>query len=759
MNWVRWPRWRGPPLALQIMALLVGGLVVAQLVTLMLTLLLPPAPAPQYGLDDIAAALVDDPEADLRGNGLQRIVQQGPPDVNGSGWLVSERSRSELAKLIGVDPRRVSLAFYTPLPFAGTAAARSLAMANDGYAPPFKAAAYQADGPEAHFILAQFAGGLPSLPRGNRLEGAAPPRDGLPPGLMARGPLATPMGQAGQTLQPGTAPGLPPSEARAHIPELRGQLLSRQDAAHPLVSVDPRFAGNGLFIPGDNGAAVPGLLRGGENAGGATTAIVAAEALAAAANAANAANPAGTQVPIGGVAASRPGFTSPGFAPEVGARALGQFFAGGAGRMLPDRALIAQAQTQSVAPQRIAPPLIVEPLQNAQAPSAPSQRVQETAPVPLSPGFSAPFAQAPIAPPLQTPTFEKTPQALPYEAPEGPPIQITPTRRSLFGLAQAPFVEGDFVASLKLQDGRWAVVQPAPAGMLNSWQRRVLLWFAIALTVVLPLGWLFARRLVTPLQSFARAAEQLGRAPAAAIVPLDGPAEIGRAAHAFNLMQGRLRAFVDDRTAMVGAISHDLRTPLTRMRFRIEDVGEDDVRDGLLEEVEEMEAMIAQVIEFIRDASTPGARERLDLRTLMDDVVEDARLVGGDVTVEQADRAPVEVDVLGMRRLLDNLLENAVKYGTRARVRLRTEAEDVVAEIIDEGPGLPEEELERVFEPFYRSDEAIASDKKGSGLGLAVCRSIARAHGGDVRLVRGTDGFRAEVRLPQAYGGAPAALV
>ncbi|QJU60666.1 HAMP domain-containing protein [Sphingomonas sp. AP4-R1] len=343
---------------------------------------------------------------------------------------------------------------------------------------------------------------------------------------------------------------------------------------------------------------------------------------------------------------------------------------------------------------------------------------------------------------------------LPYEEPAGPPIQITPTRRSLFGLAQAPFVEGDFVASLKLPDGRWAVVQPAPPPFLNSWQKRVLLWFAIALGVVLPLGWLFARRLVTPLQSFARAAEQLGREPSAAIVPLDGPAEIGRAAHAFNLMQGRLRAFVDDRTAMVGAISHDLRTPLTRMRFRIEDVGDDDVRDGLLEEVEEMEAMIAQVIEFIRDASTPGARERLDLRTLVDDVVEDARLVGGDVTVEQADRAPVEVDVLGMRRLLDNLLENAVKYGTRARVRLRTEAEDVVAEIIDEGPGLPEEELERVFEPFYRSDEAIASDKKGSGLGLAVCRSIARAHGGDVRLIRGPDGFRAEVRLPQAFGGA-----
>jgi two-component system OmpR family sensor kinase len=768
MNGVRWPRWRGPPLALQIMALLVGGLVVAQLVTLMLTLLLPPAPAPQYGLDDIAAALINDPREDLHGDGLQRIVQPGPPDVNGSGWLVSERSRSELAKLIGVDPRRVSLAFYTPLPFAGTAAARTMAMANDGFAPPFKAAAdtgfvppfkpaaFLADDPQAHFILAQFAGGMPPMPRGNRLEGAAPSRDALPPGLMGRGAMLGQMAPTGQGPLAGTQPGQIGPAGRARIADLRGQMLSRQDSTHPLVSIDPRFAGNGLFIPGDGGAAVPGLLRGGQANGEATAAIVAAVPVANAT--VNSTAQAVADVPIGAVAAARPGANTPGFAVIPGARPFAPFLAGNAGRMLPDRALIAQAQVQSVAPRRVAPPLLVEPMQSAQAaPSAPSPRVQEIAPQPVSPGLSAPFVPTPVLPTLQAPVFEQAPQALPYEEPAGPPIAITPTRRSLFGLAQAPFVEGDFVASLKLPDGSWAVVQPAPAAFLNSWQRRVLLWFAIALTVVLPLGWLFAQRLVTPLESFVRAAEQLGRAPAAAIVQLDGPAEIGRAAHAFNLMQGRLRAFVDDRTAMVGAISHDLRTPLTRMRFRIEDVGDDDVRDGLLEEVEEMEAMIAQVIEFIRDASTPGARERLDLRTLVDDVVEDARLVGGDITVEQAERAPVEVDVLGMRRLLDNLLENAVKYGTRARVRLRTEAEDVVAEIIDEGPGLPDDELERVFEPFYRSDEAIASDKKGSGLGLAVCRSIARAHGGDVRLVRGPDGFRAEVRLPQAFGGAPLA--
>lgn len=734
MNGAFRPRWGGPPLAWQIMALLVGGLVVAQLVTLVLTLLLPPAPAPKYGLDDIAAALLNESDADRGATGLQRVVQAGPPDVSGSGWLVSERSRSELAKLMRVEPARVKLAFYTPLPFAGTTATRSLAMANDGFLPPFTPAAYMGEQP-ARLVLAQFAPGqmppnMPLLPRGNRLDGAMPQRDNLPPGLAGRGG---------------------PPAGHPAAPQLRGQLLSRQDRQRPLISVEQRFAGSGVMIPGDGGAAVPLLLRGQEAAG----AIAAMEAQAAAQ--ANAGQP-GAQGPADGIAAARPGFANPGFAVDPGARPLMQGGlvggGGGLGRAFPDRALMAQGQAPAATAPRVAAPLLVEPVQAAPEPAPARRAPAEPAPEAAPPAWTGTLSPLPSIAPPAIPNFAPPAQVAPYEEPAGPPIAITPTRRSLFGLADAPFVEGDFVASLKLRDGRWAVVQPAPEPFPNSWQRRVLLWFAIALAVVAPLGWLFARRLVTPLQSFARAAEQLGREPSVAIVPLDGPAEMGRAARAFNLMQGRLRAFVDDRTAMVGAISHDLRTPLTRMRFRIEDVDDGEVRDGLLEEVDEMEAMITQVIEFIRDASTPGTRERLDLATLVDDVAEDARLIGGDVTVEQAAAAPVEVDVLGMRRLLDNLLENAVKYGKSARIRLRTDAGVAVAEIIDEGPGLPEDELERVFEPFYRSEEAIASDKKGSGLGLAVCRSIARAHGGDVRLIRQPDGFCAEVRLPLAFGGA-----
>jgi len=280
----------------------------------------------------------------------------------------------------------------------------------------------------------------------------------------------------------------------------------------------------------------------------------------------------------------------------------------------------------------------------------------------------------------------------------------------------------------------------------------VLLWFVISLAIVSPLAWAFARRIVRPLDGFARAAEMLGRDPSATLLPLSGPAEIGRAAYAFNQMRHRLRAFVDDRTAMVGAISHDLRTPLTRLRFRIEDV-DDDLREGLLKEVTEMEQLIAHVIAYIRDASTPGKRQLVDLAELVASSVDDCKLVGGAVEFEPSGRMAVEVDPVGMRRLLGNLLENAVKYGTHAHVRLTLRDGEAVAEVIDDGPGIPESEWARVFEPFYRTETARKSGKPGSGLGLAVCRSIARAHGGDVVLARSPEGFVARVSVPVVFSG------
>lgn len=398
------------------------------------------------------------------------------------------------------------------------------------------------------------------------------------------------------------------------------------------------------------------------------------------------------------------------------------------------------------------------------APIIRPQALAEQSALPRLPALPAPIASPRPVAPVETrtarPTAEASPApgprltAKPAATPLAPRSQPIPFRRAaggLLGLAGPPFIEGDFIAAVRQTDGSWLAVAPSPEPFPNRWQMQVMVWFALSLAIVSPLAWLFARRIVRPLEGFAKAAETLGRDPSATILPLSGPAEIGRAAYAFNQMRHRLRAFVDDRTAMVGAISHDLRTPLTRLRFRVEDVP-DRQREGILKEVTEMEAMIAHVLAFIRDASTPGKREMVDLAELVADTVQDARMVGARVELEGAGRLPVEVDPVGMRRLLDNLLENATKYGEHARVRLSVRDDEAVADIIDDGPGIPEEEWSHVFEPFYRTEAARTSGKPGSGLGLAVCRSIARAHGGDVVLGRGKDGFVASVSVPLVMG-------
>jgi signal transduction histidine kinase len=652
--------WSGPPLALQIMGLLLGGLVVAQGVTLALTMLLPPEPQRQWKLSEIARELSGQAPADRGARLLQRTLQAAPPEPKGQGWLTSERSRRDLAQLLERPESDLRLYFYTPLPFAGAAIANR---------------------PEPHAGQARETGAAFWRGAIQRVQAGGGPGGGPGGGMggLGRGGMGAPGGGFG----PGMGlPGTPPQRAP------------------------------GGAVPGTN-AAPPGAPPSSEQR------ATAADAPGGPANAAPPAPPPG--------------------APPAGP-APGTF------HTPPSAAVHPPSVPFAVPVER--PETVVEEREESPAPSPsnpPPRKTAETSSPPVArPAPSPPVAAAPPPAPPSRPKPPDTQAALP--APDTTASE-RPAVRGLFGLAPAPFVEGDFIAAVYTPEGSWVVVQPVPEPFPNAWQRRVLLWFLIAAAIVAPLGWLFSRRLVRPIASFARAAEQLGRDPAAPVLALEGPAEIGRAAQAFNGMQARLRSFVDDRTVMIGAISHDLRTPLTRMRFRIEDVP-DDMRAGMLNDVEEMEQMIGSVLGFIRDASVVGTRERMDFASLVEDVVEQAQFVGKDVRLERTVQAPVEVDAMGMRRVLDNLIENAVKYGSQARVRLFTHAHEAVAEISDRGPGLPEDELERVFQPFYRTAAARSSGAGGSGLGLAVCRSIARAHGGDVALKRGSHGLVAQVRVP-----------
>lgn len=310
-----------------------------------------------------------------------------------------------------------------------------------------------------------------------------------------------------------------------------------------------------------------------------------------------------------------------------------------------------------------------------------------------------------------------------------------------------PPIVGDFAAAVQGANGNWTVVRPAAEPFPNDWQARIMLWLVGCLLVLAPAGYLFARRITAPLGAFARAADRLGRDPRTEPLRVVGPAEVSTAARAFNEMQERLRRYVDDRTAMVGAISHDLRTPLARMRFKLE-AAPPEVRDAALSDVSQMEHMITAVLRYIKDVNAPGERTRLDLLSLLECVVDEAAGAGADVSLVSQYPIVIEGDELALQRVFENLVDNADKYGKRASVRLFEENGAAVVEIADQGPGIAAAEMQRVFEPFYRAEAARTLDGSGVGLGLAIARSIARAHGGDVSLSSPGRGLVARVTLP-----------
>jgi two-component system OmpR family sensor kinase len=305
-----------------------------------------------------------------------------------------------------------------------------------------------------------------------------------------------------------------------------------------------------------------------------------------------------------------------------------------------------------------------------------------------------------------------------------------------------------FQVAIHTKSGQWVTVQPGGRRGLAFWQLRLVLWFAISAVALIPLAYFFSRGLAKPVTLLAAAAERFGRDPRAPPMTVRGSSEIVQAATAFNEMQARLRRYVEDRTSMVAAIAHDLRTPLTRLRFRIEAAPEE-AQAKMNSDIDQMEAMIAATLVFVRDAAGDPQRTRLELSSLLESVVDDLAETGADVTVGQTEKVVIDADSLALRRLLTNLLENAVKYGVRARTRLSVANGLAEIDVDDDGPGVPIPELNRVFDPFYRREPSRSRQTGGIGLGLSVARSIARAHGGDVTLLnRAQGGLTARVVLP-----------
>ncbi len=257
------------------------------------------------------------------------------------------------------------------------------------------------------------------------------------------------------------------------------------------------------------------------------------------------------------------------------------------------------------------------------------------------------------------------------------------------------------------------------------------------------------RRASAPLAAFAAAAERLGTDIDAPALTEGGPAEVRRATRAFNEMQARLRRFVRDRTTMLAAISHDLRTPLTRLRLRAELLDDGEERRKLLKDLEEMQAMIGATLDFARAEAAREASVSFDLAALLQSLADDAADTGADVGYDGPDHAPCRGRVIALKRAFGNLVDNAVAYGKTARLSLAPSPNGWAAIVDDDGPGIPTEDLTRVFEPFHRRETSRARSGEGVGLGLAIARSVILAHGGEIALSnRPEGGLRATVALP-----------
>ncbi|KAA0576140.1 HAMP domain-containing protein [Azospirillum sp. B21] len=305
------------------------------------------------------------------------------------------------------------------------------------------------------------------------------------------------------------------------------------------------------------------------------------------------------------------------------------------------------------------------------------------------------------------------------------------------------------LVSAQLPDGDWlnlkcVLVEPTPAtphGLLLS---TGLMAFAILILSII-----LIRYSTSPLQTMARAAERLGVDVAAPPLPEVGPSEVRQAARAFNEMQRRIERLLSDRTQMFVALSHDLRTPLTVLRLRAEYIEDDDQHEKMLSDIADMEEMINAVLSFLRDDNKQEDTALADLAVTLATICDALNDAGGDAHYVGVSHLTVNCRPVTLRRAFMNLIDNAIKYGNGAQVCASVTARNVLVEIIDHGPGIPEAELDRVFQPFYRVERSRSRETGGYGLGLTIARSAIRSHGGDIVLSnRAEGGLRVTVLLP-----------
>jgi signal transduction histidine kinase len=343
----------------------------------------------------------------------------------------------------------------------------------------------------------------------------------------------------------------------------------------------------------------------------------------------------------------------------------------------------------------------------------------------------------------------RSPSSFTLVLPEG----AAPLSRGLADAIVTAVPFSAFIAAVRRADGQWVIVQPRE-GFWTGWRLRLLAAFAISAALLAPLAWFVSRRITRPLRQLAEQAQSLDLSATAAPVST-GPREVRAAAAAIRDMQTRLASLAADRTRMLAAMAHDLRTPLTGLRLRAEETPAG-VRTRMIEDIDRMNAMITEVLAYARHGSRPSAMEPVDLDQLARTVARDAAEHGHRIAVTRSSDADAIVagDANALRRALTNLVDNAIAYAGGGQLRVVLEQEDVVVTVEDEGPGIAPADRLRLTQPFERGEASRSRSTGGAGLGLSVVSDIARQHGGELILAdRGGGGLLASIRLPKWGSG------
>ena len=373
--------------------------------------------------------------------------------------------------------------------------------------------------------------------------------------------------------------------------------------------------------------------------------------------------------------------------------------------------------------------------------------------------LARPFVRLPLLSDFETALRDQLRAALgpaygvevgPTPEPPPPAVALPAPFYEAHELALHPEAAQRYDVTVRFADGDAVIyrVMRMPGGA--PLPRRLSTNLALLVLLLVIVLYLTARSITRPLSDLARAADSLGReAHPAPQLAERGARELRDAARAFNTMQDRLHRYLDSRTRVLAAMSHDLKTPLTRLRLQVEALDNPPMQERIGRELDEMESMVREALALFRGLDDGEPAAAVDMNALLEKIREEFRDLGGTVTITGQALRPLVGKPQALKRCLTNLIANAVKFGTRAEALIADGAE-LVIRVRDHGPGIPEEQLERVFEPFYRLESSRNRDSGGTGLGLTIARDLAQAHGGSLLLANlAGGGLEATLRLPR----------